>query len=147
MWTQGQTKQDDWPEEAWKDCPHTSDLNDLQTMHGSLPLLLFLSLSLSLSTAPPPRQPACICAFSPPVFSLFSLKISTYLSHYPQSLCQILSLKGHISRDLHQVVWVQLSHLTATWEQIHGITLSLKPGGGGGGRKKKKKRKKNLKFQ
>ena len=76
MWAQGQTKQDDWPEEAWKDCCQTSDLNDLQSMGCSLPLLLFLSgsvLSLALplhNTTLTPRLPVLSPLLS---FSLFSL--------------------------------------------------------------------------
>ena len=67
MWAQVQTKQDDWPEEAWKNCPHTSDLNDLQSMCYPLPLLLFLSLSVSLPAA---RPPACLCFLHTYILSL-----------------------------------------------------------------------------
>ena len=47
-WTQSQTKQNDWPEETQKNCPHTSDLN---TPKGhSIPLSLSLPmLSLHIS--------------------------------------------------------------------------------------------------
>ena len=70
---QSQMKPDDWPEEARKDCPHKSDLNDLQSMYTSLPLLLFpyVCLCLSLSLFIPNTQPAW--AFSTAIFSLFSL--------------------------------------------------------------------------
>ena len=38
--------------------------------------------------------------------------------HYPESFCRILSPKGQSSGDLHQVVRVQHSHLTATQEHF-----------------------------
>ena len=87
MWAQGQTKQDDGPEEAWKDCSHTGDLNHLQSMCHSLPLLLLsISVSLSLSLSPTPTARACLCFLH--FYLLSPLVINTTLTTL--SLCQVL---------------------------------------------------------
>ena len=58
IWTQGQTKQDDWPEEAKKNHPHISD--------STTPKHVALSVSVSLS---PPmlslsKHFTCLTTFS-----------------------------------------------------------------------------------
>ena len=95
-------KQDDWPEGAWKDCPHTSDLNHRQSMYHSLSLSLFL---FAPTPAPTPPPPGSACAFYTPVFS-----IDTYLPHHSQSLCQILSPKGQVLQTY--IKWLGFSIFT-----------------------------------
>ena len=121
--SQSQMKQDDWSEEAQKDCLHTSDLNDLQSMCHSLPILLFLCLSLPLSFS---------FSLPPPVFLSFfhtyllSLLLNKYLfASWPSASLQNSFSKGTSSRDLPQVVRVQCSHPTATWEQCYHTMKSL----------------------
>ena len=96
---QSQVKQDDRSEESRKDYPHTNDLYDLQSICHSLSLLLCLCLSPS-----PPTNPGPACAFFTHLSSLSSLLINTYLPHYWQSLCQILSPK-------RQVLWAYIEQL------------------------------------
>ena len=106
---QSQTKQDDWTEEAQKDSPHTSDLKDLQWTCCSLTLLLFLCFCLSLHL--PLHQ-------SLPFFPhSYLLSLLSYLPHYSQSLCQILSPKGQVLGTY--INWLGFSVLTPqppTWE-------------------------------
>ena len=113
MWVQGQTKQDDWPEEAQKDCPHISDLNDVQSMSHSFSSLA-LSVCLSLFSHHSPHH-GSLPMLSPHLASLSSLLINTYLPHYPQSLLNS-SFKGTCSGNLHQAVRAQHSHYAPTWD-------------------------------
>ena len=113
---QSQMKQDDWPEEVWKDCPHTSlerlPPYNLQSTCCSLPLLLFsllVFLSLHLPLSPTP-EPACV---SPHLSFLFSLNNHLFASLPSISLLNSFS-RGTSSGDLHQVVKVQCSHPIAT---------------------------------
>ena len=105
--------------------PHTSDLNHLQSTPCSLPfsssLAFSLCVSVFLSPSPPhPYPQACPV----PIFSflhtclLSLLSLNKQLPHYPQSPWGTLSPEGQSSGDLHQVVRVLHSHLTATWEHL-----------------------------
>lgn len=132
--SQNQMKQDDWSEEAQKDCLHTSDLNDLQSMCHSLPLslllLVFVSVSLFLSTRST-LSPEPACAFFIPIsISLSSLNKPLFASLPSVSLQNSFS-KGTSSGDLHQVIRVQHPHPTATPEHYQLLAWDSAPGGEG----------------
>ena len=96
MWAQGQMKQDDWPEEARKDIPHTRDLNHLW----------------STVALPPSTTGASLCFLHTCLLS--SLLINTlFASLFSVSLPNFFS-KGARIGDLHQVVSVQHTHPRAT---------------------------------
>ena len=108
IWAQGQTEQDDWPEEAWKDIPHTRNLKDLQTMCCSLPFLLFLSAT------PHPYCHKPACAFITCIISLNN----TYFASPPSVSLLNSFFKGTSPGDLGQMLSVQCSHSTATREHF-----------------------------
>lgn len=86
IWAQGQMKQDYWPEETQKDCPHTKDLNH------SLPLLLFC---LSLSPSTPITTIGESLSVLSPIFCLFSL--NTLFASLLSVFCsQIRPPKGQV---------------------------------------------------
>ena len=138
MWTQGQTKQDDYPEEAWKDCPHTSDLNHPQG----------LRLSLSL----PPLIHPCLPNPGPPALSLHIssllihtlfaslLSVSAIFFFFPEALG--LGIYSKPAGPRGPVVRVQHSTPTAnniTSRPLEWLWLLFK-------NKKKRKKKENYKL-
>ena len=100
-------KQDDWPVEVWKDCPHTGMCH---------------SLSLCLSHSPTLPKP--VCAFSTHIFSLNKHLIAPLLSVSLQNSFSKVTRSG----DLQQVVRAQRSHSTATiecrWVELHKIHIT-----------------------
>ena len=95
IWTQGQTKQDDWPGEPWKHWPHTSHRNHLQsTWH-------FLSFLLSVSLPP---TPACSSLSRHTLPLLINTLFTSLLS---VSLPNFLS-QGTRTGDQHQACWWSL---------------------------------------
>ena len=109
MWTQGQTKQDDYPEEAWKDCPHTSDLNHPQGLR--------LSLSLPPLIHPCPPNPG------PPALSLH---ISSLLIH--TLFASLLSVSAIFFFSQRHWDWASIASLLALEVQWLGFsTLPLQP--------------------
>ena len=92
MWTQDQTKHDDWPEETQKACPRTSDLNHLQSMCPSF----LLSLSLCLPT-PPSLYMLSLRIYSLWINILFASLLSVSLPSFFS--------KGTRTGDLYQLCW------------------------------------------
>ena len=115
IWTQGQTKQDDWPGEPWKHWPHTSHRNHLQsTWH-------FLSFLLSVSLPP---TPACSSLSRHTLPLLINTLFTSLLS---VSLPNFFS-KGTRTGDQHQACWWSLR--STGWGSVlspHSHPRTLRP--------------------
>lgn len=107
-WAQGETGQDDWPEEAW---PKRGELSSSLALAG---------LSLCLPLPPTPTQSLPVLS---PHHLLSSLPINTLFASLLSVSLQISVSKGTSSGDLHQVVGVQRSHPRVTQEPNSHLPL------------------------
>ena len=124
-WAQGQTNQGDWPEEAQKDCPVTSDFKWPPKYCVALFLSCFFFFPVAVSLPLYPQAPTCLCFLH--TYLLSPLLINPFCLTILHLLLNIFS-KATSSWDLHQVVRVQCSHPTTTQEQKLSWRALLKPG-------------------